>query len=187
MSEYNPSVDSTGKIFGDFKDKEVAKYDKQGNLTEMQEFNDQNQVTITRKIVNDSNAKRSVAFDYDNKGRLISIDSFKYDEYGNRVEDLIYTTYDLLKKRAVSNYDDKGNMVSTCTYDMYNNYEVGYIFKMDSTGKRLETDNVDKHAKVTGISTYFYSDVDKEGNWRRCFTYYNGSLFMITILKIKYY
>lgn len=45
MSEYNPSVDSTGKIFGDFKDKEVARYDKQGNLTEMQEFNDQNQVT----------------------------------------------------------------------------------------------------------------------------------------------
>ncbi len=187
MSEYTPSVDSTGALFGDFKDKEITKYDKQGNLVEMQEYNNQNQVTVTRKITNDSGGTRIVAFDYDYNNHLNSIDSFKYDEYGNRIEDLIYTTYYLLKKRSVSNYNSNGDIISTYNYGTYNNYEVGYTFKLDSTGRRLETDNVDKNGKVTGISIHVYSDFDKEGNWRRCITYYNGTVFMISTLKIKYY
>ncbi len=72
-------------------------------------------------------------------------------------------------------------------YGSDGNLAFGYRFKFDNSGQRLESEYLREDSTAVGTNIYKYSDFDKKGNWRKCVTFYNGNIYMITTLRIEYY
>ncbi len=56
----------------------------------MSECNSKDLLTANRTFTSDEKGKRIAAFNYDVNDQIISIDSFKYDLNGNRIQDITY-------------------------------------------------------------------------------------------------
>jgi len=186
-SEYSPAGNLNKLNKKNLKHREFIEYNEQGYIIQMKEYDSKNMLITTRKIILDKDEKRIVAFDYNLNNQIKSIDSFKYDLNGNRIEDLIYNPNYTLVKKMISRYDSNGVVIETCIYNSYNNLVDGYKFRIGNSGERTKADYFNKDSIVVGTNTYQYYDFDKEGNSQKNVTYYNGFIDIISTTKIEYY
>jgi hypothetical protein len=94
---------------------------------------------------------------YTTKGEISSKTAYKYDEKGNKTESVWYDGGGGIRDKLTFKYDKKGNMVEVVSYD--ESTIVGKtIFKYDGKGNRLQ---LTKSGEIVGKTAYKY---DKKGN-----------------------
>ena len=93
------------------------KYDKNGNVTEQN--------------------------DYNLDGSLRSKETYKYDENGNETEKNYYNSDGSLKRKYTSKYDEKGYKIERYQYPYSDGRIAGHttIYKYDKNGNEIECDN----------------------------------------------
>ena len=97
---------------------------------------------------------------YEN-GKIIFEDTWKYDDKGNEIEYISYHNKGnrkIVSMKTTSKYDDKGNKIESTYYeDQYGNI----ISKYDDKGNRIEYIRYDRNGKIDIKETWKY---DSQGN-----------------------
>ena len=186
-SEYNP-VNNSGKT----KEKNLQRkvfyeYDEQGNLIRLNQYDSKAVLFSYHTFLRDESGKRIATLHYNTGNVLVSIDSFKYDLNGNRTQDISYNIDHTRRGRLLSIYDGNGVITASFAYDGNGKLKSGYKFKLDSSGRRLGSEYINEDRAVVGTYVYKYSDFDRHGNWQKCVSFYNGSISVITTIRIEYY
>jgi len=107
-------------IEGTFERKEIIKYDKNGNILEVDVFTDKNtRVQFGAKIKNEYNHYNNLikVKEYMDDGSLSYTTTFKYDEGGDLIEKYSYSEWsDYLNLKFKYEYNSKNNWIKKIEY-----------------------------------------------------------------------
>lgn len=141
----------------DDKLKGVLKYDQDGNVAGVENYNENKLVSKEKIVCDDKGLERDI-YDYNVNGRLTRKSSVKRDNEGRATEVVVYDSTGVVDHTQTIVYDKDGLPA-----------------------------NEKISGKYGGITTYKHSRIDEHGNWLTRVVYYDGKLSSITERKIVYY
>lgn len=164
-----------------YSGKRIWKYDRKGNLIELENYSSKNILkgkSIYKYDINDNQTEFS---NYDADGNLTyKSNTDTYDENKNIIESISYDENSsiLSKTNTKYKYDNKGNILESNSYNNEGSLEEKIVFKYDNEGNMIEFTNDNETTK------YIY---DKKGNWIKCITFIDNLPEKLIEREIEYY
>ncbi len=167
ISEYSVIVKFGEAQKSSLESKSLYKYNDYGNITEWNLFNSDGSLFAKFTSKHDNNGNRTESNNYNSDGSLKSksIWTYKYDEKGNKKEEICFH-YDsndrfLDKLIWVFKYDDKGYLYEQIGGISDSLYDRKFIYKYDSIGNVTEEEYLNKtDENLNSKETYKYNSSD---------------------------
>ena len=200
-----------------FENKSVYKYNSKGNNVEILTFAGDKETAKEEYQYNLKNEKiegRTIFFQDDGKEIFGGKEIYKYDDKGNLIEQIGYSSNGDETTRSLFVYDQKNNKVEEASYKQntleekrffkYNNenrkikelvnlpnskYELVFYFQYDNNGNELSSEgvlNMNLENRILRKDSYKYIYDDK-GNWIEKIIYENGIAKFIIKRIFEYY
>lgn len=129
----------------------------------------------------DENGNKVEDVAYDGKGNLFSKSISKYDDKGNEIERAFYNANGVLTSKSISKYDDRGNKIELASYHASGVLTSRSVFKYNDRGD--EIDNAEYNANG-GLTSRCISKYDDKRDKIEEVTYNEkGELFFKSISK----
>ncbi len=178
------------------------KYDNQGNLLEMSEFDSDNGLIEKDIYKYDWNSNLKEKTEYDSNEVLKQKHIYKYDDKGNKIEELVYDSdmnldrnifyrYDkegnIISKTSINSsgistasekYDSNGNKIELISCDPDGRLAIKYNFEYNLNGDEIVFKNY--IAMTNYHQTYFSKyEYDKYGNWIKRIKYNKQNQYLV--------
>ena len=157
--------ESFGEVKKDgVKDKKEQKFNKQGNITEENIYDENGELTSKWKYKYDKDGNMTESNKYDENGDLTSKWKYKYDKDGNITESNTYDENGDLTYKYTYKYDKDGNRTESNNYDKDGDLTYKWKYKYDKDGNMTESNKYDENGDLTYKFQYKYQ-YDKKKNW----------------------
>jgi len=186
-SEYEVRTDAKSAEKGKLKSRTVYRYNDAGNRIDFISYSEDSSV-LSRSVYNynDTTGALDDVKRYRGDGGLNVTTTYKFDAAGNESEEANTDPSGTLFMTGKSMYDLNGNRIR---YDRFNQY--GHLFlrsniRYDKKGNEIQEKQYDSHESLQYLTTWEYSNYDKQGNWQYRVMLKNDEPRTITERKIIY-
>jgi len=111
---------------------------------------------------------------YDKGGELLSKSKYEYNDDGNLNEESYYDEDGELMYEIISMYDDKGNKIEDITWDKDGQIQLGTEYKYDDDGNMIEKNNYYRRLAPPRLSSNYKFEYDDKGNQIELAVYYKN-------------
>lgn len=190
----------------------TKRYNTSGNVTEVNYYSLQGDLTKTiRSVYDDRNRlvaeidssvlgyKVALLYTNDDRGNNTILDivepgakivfraTMRYDGNNNMISRKEYDATKTLKNIITFDYDKKGNMIKQSTFDGDSSLVKTFVQQYDKYGIKTGTTEMGKNGRQIIALNYKYTEYDKEGNWLKLTRYVAESPKLSVVRKIEYY
>jgi hypothetical protein len=120
-------------------------------------------------------------------GKINSMQKFKYDRNGNRVEWLHFEPDGNLFLTLIFKYDENDQMIEDNAYSADGSYSKKNYYKYGEKGNLIERSSYGSDSGLENKFTYTYHNFDKAGNWLKKIVFQDDKPIEIIERVIEYY
>lgn len=132
-------------------------YDEKQNLTFMGVASGRDQAKNIIKYRYDDNGNRIEEIGYDPNGNVFMKMTYKYDDNGNLTEEKSYDSDSGIDSKSIYKYDASGNKIEDNDFDSEGRISK-CTYKYDDKGNKLEVINYFLDGSISGKATYKYDE-----------------------------